>query len=39
MKALEQHVLNLLKEARGGEALYVVKPERDPDDLSNRVCV
>lgn len=37
--SLGGHVLNLLKDARGGEALYVVKPEGYLNDLSNRVCM
>lgn len=34
-----RHVLNLLKDARGGEALYVLKPEGYLNDLWNHVCM
>lgn len=38
IKGLGGHVLNLLKDARGGgEALGVVKPVGYVNDLSNRV--
>ena len=38
-RSLGGHVLHLLKDARGGEALYVEKPEGYLNDLSNRVCM
>lgn len=38
-RSLGGHVLHLLKDTRGGEALYVVKPDGYLNHLSNHVCM